>query len=99
MNARTLGGLIAVNAALLIGLAVASFSGTPSARAQAARPGDYTMIAGNVAGRNNQQVVYVIETQTSRVVALLYSSANNSVEVLDGRVIGTDLTAGRGARP
>jgi hypothetical protein len=100
MNERSLGALVVLNVALLIGLALALVTdGTSEAQAQARRPGDYVMLAGEAAGRTNQQVVYIIDLQSTRIAAMLFNSSNNQVEILDGRVISTDVAAARGARP
>jgi len=90
MNPRSLAALVLLNVVLLAALIVTTFSPQP-AEAQLGGGGQYLMIAGKSAQRENQAVVYVLNVRTSQIAALLYSSSDNRVEAIDGRDIRQDL--------
>ena len=97
MTRQTLGALITLNLALLVALVVTLLT-PPTAIAQAHGRGEDGMISGEVAGREAQQVVYLVEVKSMKMAALMYNSANNQVTVLDHRDMSADLTAAGGAR-
>lgn len=88
MNRRSLAALILINAVLFAALAVTSL--TPPAYGQLGLGGNFMMIAGQIRGRNNQNVVYVIDQQSSQMVALIFNSSNNKFEYIGGRRISDD---------
>ena len=79
MNRQTLAVLVVINAVLLAAFMVISFSPQP-AQAQFAGRADYIMVSGRPSA-GQQDVVYVMETTTGRVVALTYASANKKMEI------------------
>ena len=88
MTHRSLSMLIVLNAVLLAALSVTLFS-TP-ASAQFGGGAAYTMIAGQVTGRADQESVYIIDLNTSRMVAVIFNTNNNRADVIDGRVVADD---------
>ena len=92
MNQRSLAALIALNVVLLAALVVTVFSPQP-AQAQFGGSSQYLMISGEVAGRTNQSGVYIINLQTSRMIAVLFNSSNNKLEYIDSRDISRDGSA------
>ena len=97
MNARSLAALVAINAALLAALVVSLFSPQP-AQAQFGGGNQYLMIAGETVARNDQAMIYVIDLRTSAMVAMLFNSANNELELVGGRMMADDFRATPGAR-
>ena len=92
MNRRSLGALIALNLALTAALALVTLSTPAPAQAQlGAMRAQYTMIAGAASGRDNQQMIYIIEINTGRVMAAFFNTANNQVEVMATRDLGGDV--------
>ncbi len=97
MNRRSLGALIALNLVLVIALAMVSLTAQPAA-AQFGGGSDYIMISGRVTGRQSQNVVYVVETNSARMIALFFNSANNQLSVIGGRDLGRDSRVTGGGR-
>ena len=95
MNRRSLASLILLNAVLLAALVVSSL--TPPAEAQFGAGASYMMIAGQTRGRSNQDVVYVVDMQSSQMVAMMFNSSNNRFEYFATRRIADDAgsTGGR----
>ncbi len=89
MNKRSLAGLILINAVLLAALVVAALSPAP-VQAQFGGGGQYMMIAGNATGRESQAAIYIIDLNTSRVVAVMFNGSNNKLEFIAGRNISED---------
>jgi len=90
MNKRSLGILVALNALLLIGLAVVGLTSQPAV-AQFGMRGDYAMIAGQVTGRDDQAAIYVLELKSQKMIALMFDSRNKKLQTLAGRVVGNDI--------
>ncbi|MCE9589623.1 MAG: hypothetical protein K8S99_03770 [Planctomycetes bacterium] len=81
MNRQSLGALVALNIVLLAALLVVAL--TPSrAQAQAFNRPQYLMVTGDVTGRVNESIVYVIDLTSARIGAIIFSSANNNIEVV-----------------
>ena len=99
MNKRSLGALIVLNLVLVVAIAVVSLSPQPAA-AQLGGINDYVMIAGQVSDRNNQNVVYIVQTNTQRMIAVIFNSSNNTFDVIAGRDLANDALVGstRGRR-
>jgi hypothetical protein len=94
MNKRSLGALIALNIALLAALAVVSLSNRAQAQGGIrTEPGEYQMIAGHITGRNNNDLIYLFEVRSSKMVTFFYNSAANTVDIVDAHVINEDLTS------
>ena len=97
MNRRSLGALITLNIVLLAALVLVSL--TPqTATAQLRRPGEYLMIPGESRGRPQENMIYLLEIGTARMVAITFNSSNNRLQTWGVRVIGDDLAAGPGGR-
>lgn len=94
MSRRSLSMLVVLNAVLLAALSVTVFS--PPASAQLGGGNNFTMIAGEVSGRNSQDAVYIIDLNSSRMAAIMFNSANGQIDVLDGRVVSEDAAEGGG---
>ncbi|HEX7010189.1 MAG TPA: hypothetical protein VF184_09410 [Phycisphaeraceae bacterium] len=98
MNRRSLAALVVLNVALLAALIVTMLSPAP-AQAQLGRAAHrYLMIAGHSAERANQSVVYIIDLDTSQMVAGVFNSANNTFDFFAGRTIVNDIRAGLPSR-
>jgi len=90
MNHRSLASLIVINAVLLAALVVTVFSPAPAKAQFGGTGGQYMMIAGDVTGRDAQAAIYIIDMQTSRVVAVMFNGSNNTLEFVAGRDISQD---------
>jgi hypothetical protein len=90
MNQRSLGALIALNVALLIAVVVVSLS--PKAQAAAAGRGTYTMIAGITTWSAPKAVIYIMDTNSMTVGAVLYDSSQDTFKVMDRRDIVDDMS-------
>ena len=94
MNRKSLQTLVAVNLVLLLALVFVTLAPTP-AKAQFAGA-QYIMVAGPTAGRAQQDVVYIIELQTARMIAMFYNSANDKIDVIAGVNLMDDIQAAGG---
>ena len=95
MNKRSLGSLIALNAALLVALVVTTLTPAP-ARAQIGfNQAQYMMVSGRITTRRQQAAVYIVEVNSAKMISLLYNSANNKIEWVAARDQLQDLPAGR----
>ncbi len=96
MTERSLAVLILVNLVLLAGLVVVMSSPEP-ASAQFGASNQYLMISGAVTGRSNQDCVYIIDLQTSQMVATLFNSSNEKMDYIAATNISRDAarTTGR----
>jgi len=95
MTRRSLSMLIVLNAVLLAALSVSVFS-PPAATAQGFSSSTYTMIAGTPTGRSAQDVVYIIDLNTSKMAAVIFNTSNGEFTVLDGRVVAEDSAKAMG---
>ncbi len=82
MNRKTLRVLAVLNVVLLIALGVVGLSPTP-AQAQLARA-EYLMLSGDVLGRTQQAMVYIVDLASNRIAAVIFNSSNNKFEVVAG---------------
>jgi hypothetical protein len=100
MNKRSLGALIALNLVLLAGLVLTALAPrTAQAQGFAANRASYIMLPGQISGREGQSAVYIVELTTGRMVALIYSSATEQIELLDGRDLARDARGTGGGTP
>lgn len=95
MDRKSLGGLIALNLALLAALAVFSF--TEPVEAQRARAGDYIMIAGQSPGKQ-EATIYVADLNNAALMAISYSQGNKRLDAVGIRDLSGDFPADRKAR-
>ena len=79
MKSTVLWALVALNA-LLAATFLMQVSKPSTAMAQAARPGEYLMIPGEVIGGSNA-VIYVVD-QTNRKLSLMNLSQNGKLEAM-----------------
>ncbi|MEM0913908.1 MAG: hypothetical protein AAGB29_09250 [Planctomycetota bacterium] len=89
MSQRSLLALIVVNAVLLAGL-VAMLTAPRTAEAQFAGASQYLMISGVAAGRQNNAAIYIIDLTNGAIAPVFVSTANDSLEVMTGRVVTND---------
>lgn len=94
MNRRSLSVLFTLNMVLLAVLAMITLTSEPAA-AQFGLRGDYTMIAGEVTGRE-QAAVYILDLKTQRMASVLFDSRNNRLQVVAGRDVSNDLRVRHG---
>lgn len=99
-------GLVALNAALLVVLALVAFVPTGSASAHSATaqqgqparaPGAYTMVAGDVRF-GNSSAVWLIDSVNQELVGLRWNNSRNSFEGIGYRNIAADLNVQGGRR-
>lgn len=83
MGKRSLPAIIALNVVLLLALVLVSLSPTP-ATAQGFRSANYMMLSGPTTGINSQDVIYIVELNTTRVVAATYNASDDSWKIIDG---------------
>ena len=95
MGQRTLGFLLAVNAMLLFALGFVTLGTPEPALAQALGRPNYLMIAGEVTGRSNQAAIYVVDLNTSRVIAGFFNASTNRFEFIAARDLTSDLAQGQ----
>jgi hypothetical protein len=79
IKSRIIWGLVWVNVALLLALALKLTS--PGAMAQVARPGNYLMIPGEVVG-GSFAVVYIVDTGQGRLTALSYDDTAGRITTM-----------------
>ena len=97
MTHRSLAALIVLNAVLLAGLSVTVFNPTP-AEAQFGQSRQFTMISGQATGRDNQDVVYIVDLASSKVLPIFYNGSSKKFEQFRGRVLADDMRGGRTGR-
>jgi len=93
MTQRSLSVLIVLNVILVAALSVTvlnPMTATP-AHAQFGGSRQYTMIAGEVAGRSSQAAIYIVDTSSSKVVPVFYNSSSKKFEFFGGRVLSEDF--------
>ena len=90
MTKRSLPLLIFVNVALLAALAVTSLGPSP-ARAQFGGGSQFIAISGATVLRNDQDAIYVLDIRTGAMIAFIYDSARDEIQLIDGTRISDDL--------
>ena len=99
MNRRSLGALLVINAALIVGLVVVPGAPQPADGQALGTPRDYKMIAGVAQGRDRTDAIFIIEQTTTRAAGLFYDSGGNNWEVMQGSVIAEDIARFGGRAP
>lgn len=94
MTQRTLAVLVVLNAMLLAAIALTLSSPEP-AQAQIGG-GSYLMIAGTNDAMPQQQVIYILNTGTGQLGAILIEDATGRIRPVGFREIGADLNAAGG---
>ena len=83
-------GLLAINAALLMVMAIVTFA--PSAGAQAGRArGEYLMVSGYING-SEPQVVFIVDAINQQMVAVRYRQDLKVLEGVSARNLRTDAS-------
>lgn len=90
MNAKHLGGLIALNAVLLIALGVLSFLPQEAEAQAGGGRADYVMVAGETRGQVNS-TVYITDVNNRLMVAVTYDMNRRALVPIAGRSIADDF--------
>lgn len=93
-------GLLALNAALLAGLAIVTLA--PHADAQRSRKdtrnrGEYTMVSGEIQGRA-EAAIYIIDAANEELVAVRWDQSRQTLTPLGFRDISEDRKTGGAGR-
>lgn len=92
MKKESLGALIALNIALLVALLLVFVLPVGEVQGQARRGrGDYSMIAGEVVGRENQSAIYIAELKSFQLAAIMFDSRANRIDLIGVRNMAKDL--------
>ena len=83
----SVGGLIALNAALLLLLGAVTFG--PSARAQQRPHGDYTMVGGTVAG-SAADVVFIVDSFNQEMIGVTLDPSTRLLDPVGYRNLTRD---------
>jgi hypothetical protein len=94
MKNKVIWALGALNLLLLLGLVTRL---TAPAQAQAARPGDYLMIPGEIIGGNNA-VIWVIDSRNQQLSAVSVDQKGTALDMMAPLPLARILEGG-GARP
>jgi len=89
MNKQSFGALLALNAVLLLALGFLALT-PPPARAAVAGRANYIMLAGEAKGIS-EQVIYIIDLGSSKMIAVVFSSTNKQFKVIGGRILNDDI--------
>lgn len=98
MNRKSLPALVALNVVLLIALVLVTLMPAPAAAQLGGTRAAYVMIAGAAKAETQRNVVYLIELNSSRMIALTFNSANDRLEVIAARTLTDDVNADLGGR-
>lgn len=94
MNKKSLGGLLVLNLALIMTLALLAVSPDPvEAQIGGRRPGDYVMVAGKALGIR-ESVIYITDLNNGIMLAIRYDVARKSMAPVGFRPIATDFSKG-----
>jgi len=100
MKQRAVRGLIGLNAALALCLAVVTFAPQVTAQqpAPAREPGDYTMVAGRLQGQAFE-VTYIVDAANQEMVAVMWEQSRRQLLPVGYRDLAADgQVAGRTGR-
>ena len=100
MNRKSLGTLIAINLALVMGLLVVD-GGQKEADAQLVKKREFMIVVGELQGRA-EQIVYITDMSSSTTVATVYNSGANKFTPIGAWNIVEDVrrvAGGGNARP
>lgn len=82
MNKKTLRALAVLNVVLLTALAIVGLTPQP-AQGQLARA-EYLMVSGEVQGRTQQAMIYVVDLASNKIAAIIFNTSNNKLQVVAG---------------
>ena len=80
MNKRSLGALVALNAALLVGLVLTSMAPQAAQAQKLGARAEYLMVSGQTAIRKQQAAIYVVEISSGKIAAAFVNTGNESIE-------------------
>lgn len=96
-GARRYRGLIGLNVALVVGLALVTVAPGAGAQSADARPrGAYAMVSGNVQG-SASDAIYVIDKNNQEMIGMIYDQSRRQLVGIDF-VDLTERTRGGGGR-
>lgn len=86
---NTLGGLIALNLALVVILALVTFAPSVQASGAAAAAGDYMIVGGRINGATSN-AVYILDQRTGALMCFLYDRSTKKLKGLSVRSVAND---------
>ena len=87
---RSIGGLIGLNALLVLCLIAVTFAPAVTAQQPATRgPGDYTMVGGQLRGQN-ADVVYIVDAMNQEMVAVMWNQSQRKMMAVGYRDLAAD---------
>ena len=93
MRSRQMRALVALNACLLVALALVSVAPRATAQAGVRRPpGTYTIIGGEPPG-GNANAVYVLDSSNRELVVVRWNNSTNTLEGVGYRDLSADAIA------
>ena len=96
MNRKSLGALVALNAALLLAAAVLTFLPQPAEAQLGGGGGDYTMISALRSGRT-ARTIYILDTRNNIMLAV-EPGGRNELKVVQYKDITGDFEGRAGGR-
>ena len=85
---HTIGGLIALNLALLVVLALVSFAPSVQARGSGAA-GDYMLVGGRITG-STSNAIYLLDQRSGALMCFLYDRSSKKLKPLSVRSVAND---------
>lgn len=85
-------GLVALNVALALGLALVTLAPSADAQRAARARGDYTMVAGAING-STSHAIYIVDGANQEMVALRWNESSKSLDGIGFRDLAADVTA------
>lgn len=79
MNKRSLGALVALNAALMLGLVLTSMAPQAQAQKLGARS-EFLMVSGQSSTRTSQAAVYIVDITSGKIAAAYVNTSNDKIE-------------------
>ncbi|MCL4197359.1 MAG: hypothetical protein KJZ69_07675 [Phycisphaerales bacterium] len=86
---NTLGGLIALNLALVVILGLVTFAPSVQASGAAAAAGDYMIVGGRINGATSN-AVYILDQRTGALMCFLYDRSTKKLKGLSVRSVAND---------
>lgn len=89
-NQRAIRGLIGLNAALALCLALVTFSSPVTAQQAVNRnPGNYTMVGGNIQGQTID-AIYIVDSSNQEMVAMMWDQSRREMQAIGYRDLALD---------
>lgn len=86
---NTLGGLIALNLALVVILGLVTIAPSVQASGAAAAAGDYMIVGGRINGATSN-AVYILDQRTGALMCFLYDRSSKKLKGLSVRSVAND---------